>query len=42
MILQDGILTKMYAVVWRPRVEKIEARNLLKSLQDSYLRTAIK
>jgi len=28
------------AVVWWPRVEKVEAKNLLKSLQGSYLRAA--
>jgi len=29
------------AVVWWPRVEKVEVRNLPKSLQSSYLRVAI-
>ncbi|XP_011705799.1 PREDICTED: uncharacterized protein LOC105460998, partial [Wasmannia auropunctata] len=29
------------AVVWWPRVEKVEARNLLKSLQGNYLRAAV-
>ncbi|XP_072757484.1 uncharacterized protein [Anoplolepis gracilipes] len=29
------------AVVWWPRVEKVGARNLLKSLQDGYLRAAV-
>jgi len=43
MAVQDDILIKTYAVVvWRPRVEKVKARNLLKSLQGSYLRAAIK
>jgi len=28
------------AVVWWPRVERVESRNLLKSLQGSYLRSA--
>jgi len=27
-------------VVWWPRMERVEARNLLKSLQRSYLRAA--
>ncbi|XP_020296585.1 uncharacterized protein LOC109861372, partial [Pseudomyrmex gracilis] len=29
------------AVVWWPRVEKTESKNLLKSLQDNYLRAAV-
>jgi len=42
VVVQDGTFTKSNAaVVWWPRVEKVEARNLSKSLQSSYLRIAI-